>query len=100
MFGLIFFSLLLLVISDPLIRVREDSKLKRIWVNFFKEPLTDIISRNVNSFYEMMIKNLRSNDPKKVIDPNKLIVKLSKYTYYILSFALILLLIAIIRIFI
>jgi hypothetical protein len=100
MFSLLFLSILLIGISDPLIREKEDSRLKRIWLKIFKVPLFDKIRYHRDKIVDKIETKYSSNNPYELLDKKKIIHDLSKYVYYILGFALLLILITIISIFI
>jgi len=96
MFSLLFLSILLIGISDPLIREKEDSRLKRIWLKVFKVPLFDKLKFHRDKIVDKIEAKYSSKNPYELLDKKKIIHDLSKYVYYIIGFALFLILISII----
>jgi len=96
MFSLLFLSILLIGLSDPLIREKEDSRLKRIWLKIFKVPLFDKIRYHRDKIIDKIESKYPSKNQYELLDKKKIIHDLSKYVYYIIGFALFLILISIV----
>jgi hypothetical protein len=94
---LIFFGILLLVISDYSIRIAKDSWLKRLWLKVIKKPIFERIEET----FKTLIKKLEDKygkhpDHPQFFNYEKFAQDISKrYAYKIIFFAILLILLGI-----
>ena len=96
MLSLLFLSILLLGVSDPLIRSKEDSKIKRIWLKIFKKPLIETITTTIKKLTDKLNKRYGGKEYNEFMDVQRLIKDFSRFAYIFVFISVVLIIVSLI----